>query len=157
MPTPRSSHFLIALFAVLASACGDSVAPGELGEEYTLISVGGDVLPTGLITTEFGTLLVVSQNIRFGPKGAGSITQATELVPPGEDASEASPTPVTSGLNWTEVDGRVEIEFDCPSITDCAPRPHLVADIDQHGLTARWGPGMNGRTPLRYEKVRAFH
>ena len=154
MPTtPRSSHFLITLFAVLTSACGDSLAPGELGQEYTLVSVDGDILPTALYTTPSGTLRVLSQSIRFGPKGAGSITETVELVPPGADEPTAGATQTTFGMHWAEVDGRVEIEFDCPPNAQCVAGPHLVASVDRQALRATWGPHVSGRSPLRYEEV----
>jgi hypothetical protein len=154
MLTPCSTRLLTALVVALSPACsGDSLAPGTLGEEYMLVSVAGDALPTELFTSESGTLLVLSQTIRFGPKGAGSITETTELVLPGAGAPAASPVAVTSGLHWTEADGRVEVEFDCPPNAQCVAGPHLIASVDGQALRATWGPHISGRSPLRYEEV----
>ena len=156
MPTdPRSNSLLTTLFVVLASACGDSLAPGELGQEYTLVAVANDVLPTALYTTESGTLRILSQTIRFGPKGAGSITETTELVPPGADAPVAGPTQTTFGVHWDEVDDRIEIDFDCPPNANCVAGPHLIARVEGHSLRATWGPQIDARSPLRYEEVSA--
>jgi hypothetical protein len=153
MPTvPRSISLLATLF-VVASACSDSLAPGELGQAYRLVSVANDVLPTALYTTESGTLRILSQSVRFGPKGAGSISETTELLPPGADAPAAGPTETTFGLHWTEVDDRIEIEFDCPPNANCVAGPHLIARVDGHALRATWGPRISARSPLRYEEV----
>jgi hypothetical protein len=156
MPTtPRTSRFLAALSVVLASACSNSLAPGELGDEYTLISVAGDVLPTALYTTEVGTLRGLSQSIRFGPTGTGSITETTELVPAESGAPGAGPTQTTLGFHWAEVSGRVEITYDCPPNANCAAGPHLIARVDGHALGVTWGRQTSGRSPLRYEEVMA--
>ena len=62
MPTgPRFNRLLATLVVVVALACSDSLAPGELGQAYRLVSVVNDVLPTALYTTESGTLRILSQ------------------------------------------------------------------------------------------------
>jgi hypothetical protein len=157
MPTPCSTRMLAALVIALSSACsGESLAPGTLGEEYVLASVANDPLPTTLYTTSSASLHIISQSIRFGPKGAGSITETTEMVP--HSASEASEGPKqrTYGIHWVEREGRVEVNFDCSSGTaDCLPGPHLIGQIEGNTIQATWGPGLSGRAPLRYEVVPA--
>ena len=148
-----SRRLLSTLFVGLACACSNSLAPGEVAEEYRLVNVANDVLPAALYTTEFGTLRVLSQIIRFGPKGAGSITEATELVPTAVDAPGGGAIQTSFGFHWTQVDGRIEIEFDCPPNANCVAGPHLVARIDGHALRATWGPQIRARSPLRYEEV----
>ena len=73
MPTPWSTPMLAGLLVVLTLACGDSLAPGTLGQAYSLVTVANEPLPTALHVTESGTIRVISQFIRFGPKGSGSL------------------------------------------------------------------------------------
>jgi len=143
------------LLVLLASACGDSLAPGTLGQAYTLVEVANDPLPTELHTTDDGTIRVISQSIRFGPKGSGSFSETSELVPLDPHRPRPGPVQVDFGIQWVEVEGRVEIEFDCPANANCLAGPHLIARVDGHALRATWGPHMSGRSPLRYEEVPA--
>jgi hypothetical protein len=157
MPTPCSTRMLAALVVALSSACsGDSLAPGTLGEEYVLASVANDPLPTTLYTTSSASLHIISQSIRFGPKGAGSITETTEVVPHAAGEPAEGPKQHTYGMHWVETDGGVEVNFDCPLGTaDCLPGPHLIGRIVGNTIQATWGAGINGRAPLRYEEVSA--
>ncbi len=98
------------------------------------------------------TIRVIAQVIRFGPKGAGSISETKEVVPH-DNSNPTPPADVTYGMHWVEVGGRIEIEFDCPSNANCAAGPHLIARVDGPDLQAEWGPHMTGRDPLRYEAV----
>ncbi len=155
MSTPSSRGFLSALFVVLAFACSHSLAPGELAEEYTLVAVANDPLPTALYTNELATVSSISQSIRFGPKGSGSVTEVIELVPHDPVGPVQGPTETTSGMHWVERERRIEIEFDCPPNANCVAGPHLIASVEGHMLRATWGRHMSGRSPLRYEEVRA--
>jgi hypothetical protein len=157
MSSPRSTSMLAGLLIVITSACGDSLAPGTLGETYSLPRVAGDPLPAVLQANENGTIRIIAQVIRFGPKGAGSISETIEIVPH-DNADPVPPADVHYGMHWTEVGvsemgGRIEIEFDCPSNANCAPGPHLIAWFDGPDLQAEWGPHLSGRDPLRYEAV----
>ncbi|MDF3053901.1 MAG: hypothetical protein K0S19_2006 [Geminicoccaceae bacterium] len=152
MPMPCSTPTLAALL-MLTSACGDSLEPGTLGQTYSLVTVANEPLPTTLHVTESGTIRVISQLIRFGPKGSGSLAETTEMVPLDPQAPSEGPLQLDIGIQWTEVDGRIEIEFNCPPDANCAAGPHLIARVDGHDLRAAWGPHMIGRAPLRYEEV----
>ena len=154
MPTQCSRRLLPTVLVLLASACGDSsLAPGTLGQAYMLVDVASDPLPTTLYVNEIGTIRVIAQTIRFGPKGTGSLSQRTEIVPHAADQPREGPEEYTFGIGWVQVKGSIEIEFDCPANANCLAGPHLIARVDGHALRATWGPQMNGRAPLRYEEV----
>jgi hypothetical protein len=144
------------LLVPLTASCGggDSLAPGTLGETYSLASVADDPLPAVLQANENVTIRVIAQVIRFGPKGAGSISETIEVIP-SDHPEPAPPADVNYGMHWAEVGGRIEIGFDCPSNADCLAGPHLIAWVDGDDLRAEWGPQMTGRDPLRYEGVPA--
>jgi hypothetical protein len=139
------------LLVFLTLSCSDSLEPGTLGQSYRLDQVAGDALPTVLYTNEVGTLHIISQFIHFGPKGTGSLSETAQMVPHTGEPQE--PQESTSGIQWAEVDGRIEIEFDCPANANCLAGPHLVARIDGHALRATWGPQISGRSPLYYVEV----
>ena len=136
------------LLVFLTLSCSDSLEPGTLGQIYRLDQVAGDALPTVLYTNEVGTFHIISQFIHFGPKGTGSLSETAQMVPHTGEPHE--PQESTSGIQWAEVDGRIEIEFDCPANANCLPGPHLIARIDGHALRATWGRQINGRSPLYY-------
>ena len=148
---PASARYSVTLLVFLTLSCSDSLEPGTLGQSYRLHRVAGDALPTALYTNESGTFHIISQFIHFGPKGTGSLTETAQMVPHTGEPHE--PQESTSGIQWAEVDGRVEIEFDCPANVDCLAGPHLIARIDRHALRATWGPQINGRSPLHYVEV----
>jgi hypothetical protein len=152
MSTTRSTPMLAGLLIVITSACGDSLAPGTLGETYSLIRVAGDPLPAVLQTNEAVTIRIIAQVIRFGPKGAGSISETIEILSH-DNSDPAPPAEGHYGMHWAEVDDRIEIEFDCPPDANCAPGPHLIAWVDGPDLQAEWGPNSTARDPLRYEAV----
>ena len=139
------------LLVFLTLSCSDSLEPGTLGQRYRLDQVAGDALPTVLYTNEVGTFHIISQFIHFGPKGSGSLLETAQMVPHTGEPPE--PQESTSGIQWAEVDGRIEIEFDCPANANCLAGPHLVARIDGHALRATWGPQISGRSPLYYVEV----
>ena len=139
------------LLVFLTLSCSDSLEPGTLGQSYRLDQVAGDALPTVLYTNEVGTFHIISQFIHFGPKGTGSLSETAQMVPPTGEPQE--PQESTSGIQWAEVDGRIEIEFDCPANANCLPGPHLIAHIDGHALRATWGRQISGRSPLYYVEV----
>jgi hypothetical protein len=139
------------LLVFLTLSCSDSLEPGTLGQSYRLDQVAGDALPTVLYTNEVGTFHIISQFIHFGPKGTGSLSETAQMVPHAGEPQE--PQESTSGIQWAEVDGRIEIEFDCPANTNCLAGPHLVARIDGHSLRATWGRQISGRSPLYYVEV----
>ena len=155
MPTPWSTPRLAGLLVVLTLACGDSLAPGTLGQAYSLATVANEPLPTALHVTESGTIRVISHFIRFGPKGSGSLSETREFVPLDPHAPREGPVQFDIGIQWIEIDGRIEVEFDCPPDANCLAGPHLIARVDGHDLRATWGPHVSGRTPLRYEEVPA--
>ncbi len=154
MSTRCSPPMLAGLLIMLTSACGDSLAPGTLGQAYSLTRVANDPLPTVLQANENVTIRVIAQVIRFGPKGAGSISETKEVVFR-DDPDPAPPAEVHYGMHWAEAAGRIEIEFDCPATPNCVGGPHLIARIDGSDLQAEWGPHVTGRSPLRYEEVPA--
>jgi hypothetical protein len=139
------------LLLFLSLSCSDSLEPGTLGQSYRLDQVAGDALPTVLYTAEVGTLHIISQLIHFGPKGTGSLSETAQMVPHTGEPQE--PQESTFGIQWADVDGRIEIEFDCPANANCLAGPHLIARIDGHALRATWGPQINGRSPLHYVEV----
>jgi hypothetical protein len=154
MTTSCSTRWLATLIVVLTSGCaGDSLAPGTLGQEYVLTSVANDALPTTLYTNEQRSIWIISQSIRFGPKGSGSITETTEIVPHAADQPREGPTQTTFGIHWVEKDGRVEIQFDCPATADCLAGPHLIGRVEGNTLRATWGLGLSNRAPLLYEEA----
>ena len=153
MSTPYSTRLLPTLLVLFAPACGDSVGPGTLGQEYVLVDVAGDPLPTVLYTNDYATIRVISQTIRFGPKGTGSLSETTVTVPHSPDEPREIRSEYTIGIGWVQVKGSIEIEFDCPANANCLAGPHLIARVDGHALRATWGPQMTGRAPLRYEEV----
>ena len=155
MPTSWSTPILAGLLVVLTCACGDSLAPGTLGQAYRLDTVANEPLPTALHVTPSGTIRVISHVIRFGPKGSGSLAETNEFVPLDPDAPREEPVQYDIGIQWVEVDGLVEIEFDCRANAGCAAGPHLIARIDEHALSATWGPELTGRTPLHYVEIPA--
>jgi hypothetical protein len=151
MLTPASARCSATLLVFLTLSCSDSLEPGTLGQSYRLDLVAGDALPTVLYTNEVGTSHIISQFIHFGPKGTGSLFETAQMIPHTGDPHE--PQESTSGIQWAEVDGRIEIEFDCPANANCLPGPHLIARIDGHALRATWGPRTSGRSPLYYVEV----
>jgi hypothetical protein len=154
MSTHYSSRWIVSLLVALTSACGgDSLAPGTPAQAYILARVANDPLPTVLQTTEHGTTRIIAQTIRFGPKGAGSISETTEVVPHAAGQPRLGPAEVTFGIHWVEKEGLLEIEFRCPFNADCVAGPHLIARVEGHAMRATWGPRMTGRTPLFYEEV----
>jgi hypothetical protein len=148
---PASPRYSATLLVLLTLSCSDSLEPGTLGQSYRLDRVAGEALPTVLYTNELGTFHIISQFIHFGPKGTGSLSETAQMVPHTGEPRE--PQESTSGIQWAEVDGRIEIEFDCPANADCLAGPHLIARIDGHALRATWGPRINGRSPLLYVEV----
>ncbi len=156
MPSLSPLRPIPTLLVLLTAGCGgESLAPGTLGQAYSLVSVANDSLPTTLAIIESGTIRVISQVIRFGPKGSGSLSETTEAVPLDAHAPREGPVQLDIGIQWIEVDGRIEIEFNCPPDADCAAGPHLIARVDAHALRATWGPHASGRAPLLYEEVPA--
>ena len=151
MLTPPYIRCSATLLVFLTLSCSDSLEPGTLGQRYRLDRVAGDALPTVLYTNESGTFHIISQFIHFGPKGTGSLTETAQMVPHTGEPQE--PQESTSGIQWAEVDGRIEIEFDCPANTNCLDGFHLIARIDGHALRATWGPQIGGRSPLYYVEV----
>jgi len=69
--------------------------------------------------------------------------------------SDDGPVYITSNIRFKAVGDQLEIEYECPDLALCVPPPHLIAQVLQDGLTARWGPSMSGRSPLVYEQVQA--
>jgi hypothetical protein len=118
-----------------------------------LASVANDPLPALLYSFAGGSVHIISQSIRFGPKGSGSITETTEVVPLAGGEPAEGPKSVTFGIQWVEKDGRVEVNFSCSPDADCLPGPHLIGRIEGTAIRATWGAGLSGRAPLYYEET----
>src|SRR5688572_6713381 len=137
MPSLSALRPIPTLLVLLIASCGggDSLAPGTLGQAYSLTRVADDPLPAVIQANENVTIRVFAQVIRFGPKGAGSISETIEVVAR-DDPDPAAPADLNYGMHWVEVDGRVEIEFDCPSNANCVGGPHIIARVDGDDLRA---------------------
>jgi hypothetical protein len=139
-------------FIGLTLACSSPAGPGDAPGIFVLTQVQQDPLPTVLSENEYFAVRVFSDTIRLREDGTGSISGVRESVPL-QGGSSAGPIHIANGLHYRVVDGRIEIEFDCPPLATCIAGPHLIADRQGDHLVATWGPHMSGRSPLSYQKV----
>jgi hypothetical protein len=151
----HSSLRSLLLAPLFLAGCGDSLAPGALSGSYALQRVAGDPVPTVVATNEYGTILVFSETIHLGPHGAGTISSVIEMVPHNIFLPREGPSPAESEIRWTMRKGRVEIEYVCGPLANCAPGPHLVGVLSGQTLRLSWRPQSSGRAPLEYVEALA--
>ena len=145
----------VAILPALTLACNESLGPRNAAGTYVLRQVEQDPLPTTLSANEFFAVRVISDTIRMRSDGTGTISGVREAVPLQPGVPGDGPVYITSNIRFKAVGDQLEIEYECPDLALCVPPPHLIAQVLQDGLTARWGPSMSGRSPLVYEQVQA--
>jgi hypothetical protein len=146
----RIARTITFLCAAIPLACSDSLAPGDVLGTYVLHNVAGDALPTVLYTTDYATIRVFADTLRFAPDGRGSINTLRESEPvKGDGPTEAFRW--QTGFAFKLIDDRIEVTFDCPPNADCVRGPHLVLRGIAAGLRA--DVALGARVPLFYKLV----
>lgn len=143
----------LAILATLALACDGTLAPVDVTGTYVLQQVAGDPLPT--ILFDYGTFVVrvISDTIRLGPDGTGTISGVREVVPLEEGAPGEEPVHRTSNVRFKAIGDQVEIEYVCPGPMPCVSPPQVIARRVPGGLNAGFGPRPIGRSPLIYTEI----
>jgi hypothetical protein len=149
------SQLALAILITLMLGCGESVGPDDAPGSYVLRRVDGDPLPAVLYDNEIYAVRVISDTIRLRADGTGTISGIRDALPLHEGLPAEGPVHASTNIRFKALVKRIEIEYECPPNANCLPPPHLIAHLRSDGLTARWGPGMLGRSPLFYSQVQA--
>jgi hypothetical protein len=155
MSTAVRARSTLATLVALSLSCGESAGPEDAPGTYALRRVARDPLPAILYDNEIYAVRVISDTIRLRADGTGTISGVREAVPLHEGLPHKGPMNEWIVIRYRAVGDELEIEYDCPVQSNCAPPPQLIARRSSGGLTARWGPGIFGRSPLLYTEVEA--
>jgi len=128
-------------------ACSEATGP-DIAETYVLRSVAGDPLPAVFRDGDFATLHMLADTLFLAADGTGYEVQLSEMV----DKASGSRNRFTSVINldYTVVDGRIEIAYECADMGSCIAPPHLAGPVTITGIVFDVSLG---RAPLSFERL----
>ena len=143
-------------FAGAAAGCTSATGPDAVAGTYQMQRYEGQPLPARFLETTAGVVSVWEERIVLGDDGRGVSTTVYQEV--------TSATPgvgrlfsVTHGLDYIVRGRRVEITYDCPSLSSflspsCSAGPHLTGERTGAGLAL--GRPVSSKPASMYGRVR---